>query len=145
MKKFNIDYMMDYEDGDGPQPSPVRVVEYEDEEVKEALIDGDEIITQSSVIQIKFEYPLHNSTTLTFTNEGKPFTRKCFWQAIFDGYTRIYREEDEAAGPTGTIPGMYNRETSVGPYGIWGHIIEDLFIEGVVEKKKNFFTLQMGS
>lgn len=36
-----------------------------------------------------------------------------------------------AVGKTKNIPGMYNRQTSNGPYAIWGHAMKDLVIEGV--------------
>ena len=46
-------------------------------------------------------------------------------------YERIYREEEEAVGNPGHIPGMLNRARSPGPYGIWGHDFGDLYFEGI--------------
>jgi hypothetical protein len=41
----------------------------------------------------------------------------------------MYAEEDETSGGNpGHIPGMLNRNTSEGKYGIWGHDIGDLLL-----------------
>jgi len=123
----------------GSQPC-VRVVDYKDQEILDALIDPDEVITQSEKIKIRFDYPLSNPTTFSFNKDGS-FTRKDLFRAIYTGYEDIYASEENP----GMIEGTYNRATSEGPYGIWGHVIEDLFIEGVVQISKDSFTLQMGS
>ena len=80
----------------------------------------------------------------TFEN-NRPYTRKDFWGAVCEGYKRIYREEDAAEGPTDNLPGLLDRDSSEGPYGIWGHHIGDLFLEGVREISPNKFELSMGS
>lgn len=46
-------------------------------------------------------------------------------------YEAIYETEKSADGETGNIPGMLNRASSHGPYGIWGHHIGDLYFERV--------------
>jgi len=139
MREFDIDYTADW------GASPVRVVDYKNDKRSAALIDGDEIVADSPEIEIVFDYPLSHRVTLFFSNDGKPFTRRNFWRAVHEGYTQIYREEDEAVGKTDNIPGMLNRQESEGPYGIWGHHIGDLYIEGVQEVKQNKFELLMGS
>lgn len=61
-------------------------------------------------------------------------------------YERIYKEEDETDGDPGMIPGMLNRARSSGPYGIWGHVLEDLYFEGVtVDTDAKTVKLDMGS
>jgi len=152
MKEFNIEYegFWDVPELDEENAGhSVRVVQYEDDEVLEALTNADEIVTDSSTVQIIFDYPLSHKVQLGFTNivdgEESPFSRRDFWGAVFEGYTQIYREEDGAVGSTDNIPGMLNRQRSKGPHGIWGHVIDDLFIEGVREVEPNVFELCMGS
>jgi hypothetical protein len=61
-------------------------------------------------------------------------------------YGRIYREEEEAVGNPGHITGMLNRQTSQGPYGIWGHDFSDLFFEGIeYDSEKRTIEFSMGS
>ena len=62
-------------------------------------------------------------------------------------YERIYKEEDEdVGGPTPMIAGMLNRQRSNGTYGIWGHVIDDLFFEAIhVSDKQHTIRFGMGS
>lgn len=62
-------------------------------------------------------------------------------------YKRIYKEEDEdVAKPTPMIPGMLNRQTSNGRWGIWGHVIDDLFFESIeIDEKKKTISFGIGS
>ena len=61
-------------------------------------------------------------------------------------YEAIYAAEDAATGPTGDIPGTLNRKSSSGPYGIWGHCLEDLYFEGVnIDTEKKRVEFSMGS
>jgi len=131
MKEFVIDYSATW---DYSQPYCVRVVDYKDVQIRADLIGGNEIVAESPEIEIVFDYPLSHEVTLPFSNDGKPFTRRDFWRAVYEGYTQIYREEDEA-----------ERQDFDGPYGIWGHDIGDLHIEGVTEVESNKFELHMGS
>jgi hypothetical protein len=45
-------------------------------------------------------------------------------------YQMVYALEEEEEGDPGHIPGMLNRSKSDGPFGIWGHDIEDLVYNG---------------
>lgn len=55
-----------------------------------------------------------------------------FIQAFCDGYQEIYAlERDSSKIKEGLIPGMLNRNRTDGCFGIWGHGIEDLVLEGV--------------
>jgi hypothetical protein len=56
-------------------------------------------------------------------------TRREVVNKVVECYERIYREEDAAlAAPARLIPGSLNRETTSGPYGIWGHVLSDLML-----------------
>jgi hypothetical protein len=61
-------------------------------------------------------------------------------------YERIYSVEETIAGNPGHIPGMLNRETSCGPYGVWGHDFSDLFFESIeIDDEAKTIELGMGS
>jgi len=124
------------------QLTSFQVAEFPDvaEGAKE-LIGANKKITSRQRIRIKFDYPLKNATILTFRSKNG-FTLKNFFQCVFMGYTRIYK--DEGANP-GMIPGMLNRASSNGKYGIWGHVMEDLYLEGATEVRPGKFELSMGS
>lgn len=145
MKIFEVNYVPEWARAAGRENgSSVRVIEYDDEATQATLIDGDEIVVEASSITIVFSYPLSREVEFTFEN-NRPYTRKDFWRVVYEGYKRIYREEDDAEGSTDNLPGMLNRGFSEGPYGIWGHHIDDLYLEGVKEISPNKFELCMGS
>ena len=143
MKKFEVNYMPVWA-VDVDRGHSVRVVGYREPIVQSTLIDGDEIVADSPEITIVFNYPLKHKFEFEFENDGS-FTRKDFWRAVYEGYFKIYEEEDAVVGSTGNIPGMLNRSVRKGPYGIWGHHIDDLYLEGVREISSNKFELSMGS
>lgn len=61
-------------------------------------------------------------------------------------YMDIYAVEEEAEGNPGHIPGMLNRGTTNGPYGIWGHDFEDLYFENInIDNVNRVITFEMGS
>lgn len=104
------------------------------------LVDAKKPVTKRKQITIQFDYPLHKPTSLVFKSK-RGFTLKDLFRCVYVGYNKIYREE----GVAPMIPGMYNRQTSNGKYGIWGHIMEDLYLEGMREVKPGKFELSIGS
>lgn len=84
-----------------------------------------------------YDYPLN--TEAQFMHELTP---EMTWIDLLllakADYEEIYRREDAACGPTGNIPGMLNRASSNGPYGIWGHDISDLYFERVMVNDERF-------
>jgi hypothetical protein len=119
--------------------SSPRVVDF-----PKASPEGAAKITDRETIEVKFTYPLNNPVTKTFTNPGG-FTAYDFLKVVNETYTTIYREEEEAAGNPGHVPGMLNRAESHGPHGIWGHDMSDLFLEGVFDHGDGRFGLVIGS
>ena len=105
------------------------------------LINSDQVITRRKTITIRFDYPLTNKTSLTFKRKDG-FTVKDFFRCVYQGYKKIYKEEGEDPG---MIQGMFNRQTSHGKYGIWGHVMSDLYLEGAWETKPGVFKLSIGS
>jgi hypothetical protein len=109
------------------------------------LLNPKDIVIADEEIQIEYDYPLSRKVRFSHRRKGG-WTRIALARAIRKDYARIYREEDEACGPTDYIPGMLNRDFSDGPYGIWGHDIDDLAIEGVTYyKKTGIVRLSIGS
>lgn len=110
------------------------------------VVDPDEIVTKDNTIRIMFDYPLSNPVALEFKSPtGKGFTRMEFFKSVFDGYTKIYKTEEKDDKDPGNVPGMFNRARSEGRYGIWGHVITDLYLEGIIDKGCGNFTLAIGS
>lgn len=110
------------------------------------VVDQDEIVTKKNLIRIRFEYPLCNPVAFEFKSPtGNGFTRLEFFKAVFDGYTQIYKTEEKDDKDPGMISGMTNRAPSEGRYGIWGHIIEDLYLEGIIDEGQGNFSLAIGS
>lgn len=140
MKEFEINYKCQYEDCKGePWAMPVDNSYWKKKYGELEIINPNEIITKAQEITIQFDYPLSNEVDFTFKSKNG-FTRKKFYECIVKGYKRIYAAEDDP----GHIPGMYNRASSEGPYGIWGHDIGDLVVEGVYKKGKKYY-LHIGS
>jgi hypothetical protein len=110
----------------------------------ENIVGGNRQLTELERIWITFDYPLSQPNTREFFKPGG-FTLYDFYQAVYEGYVKIYAEEDGAVGDPGLIPGMLNRARSQGPHGIWGHGIEDLFLEGFREGVPGEYELGMGS
>lgn len=108
------------------------------------IVGGNPLVTERTTIQINFDYPLSRPVCLEFSNPHG-FTCYDFFKAVYDGYSKIYREEDAQEGDPGMVDGMFNRNSSEGAYGIWGHYMEDLFLEGFREVEPGVYNLGIGS
>ncbi len=61
-------------------------------------------------------------------------------------YEAIYAAEEKEVGNPGNVNGMLNRAATNGPYGIWGHHLDDLYFEGVdFDPVKKVVRFDMGS
>lgn len=87
---------------------------------------GDRLVTPLEDIQIKFVYPLSNDVTLSFHHAGG-FTLSTFWGAVYEGYGRLYQEEDNLPGGLAYLP------------------MDELFLEGFEEVSPGVFNLAIGS
>jgi len=123
----------------------VYVIHYEEQEIIDAIIDPKRLLIKEETISIKFSYPLTNKVTFEYNNK-EGFTRMDLLRCIYEGYKKIYETEEEDAGDPGTYEKLYNRRTSEGRYGIWGHYLNDLIIEGMVyDSKTKLVELLIGS
>jgi hypothetical protein len=100
----------------------------------------------SGAYTFNYDYPL--SRTVNFQHELiRQMTGLDLLVLGRVDYEQIYREEaDSSSVSASRIPGMLNRETTDGKYGIWGHEIENLVFEGIeVDEGKREITFVIGS
>jgi len=109
----------------------------------EDVVGKDEIITICQSATIIFNYPLSGEFRFKLKKSEGSITRKDFASFVQSTYRRIY--DEESSGQVENIVGMLNRQKTDGPYGIWGHHIGDLVIEGVRHTGNNVYTLIIGS
>lgn len=113
-----------------PHSMSPSVLDFEDEEIRNNLINPDEVVVQDEEIALVLTYPLSVEVKIPLQKKGG-FTRLDAYKAIYEAYKKIYQEEERAVGDPGTYENLYNRRESTGPYGIWGHYLEDLLVESV--------------
>ncbi len=121
------------------------VVDWEKQDVLNAIIGPKKLLIREETVSIVFTYPLKNKASFEYTNKGG-FTRLDLFRCIYEGYKKIYETEEKDAGDPGTYENLYNRKPSQGRYGIWGHYITDLRIEGIAYDPKTLLVeLLIGS
>lgn len=99
------------------------------------LTGADKLIIHDTSIQLCIDYPLNHAHYFPLES-ATGFTRRIIVEAIVKTYVHIYAEEKETIREMAVIPasqrrGLINRNTTDGKYGIWGHDIGDLVIEGI--------------
>lgn len=95
--------------------------------------------------EFRYDYPLRTTAKFKRKLTEKTSARNILRFGARD-YKRIYDAEDREAGDPGYIHGMFNRESSDGPYGIWGHYMGDLFFESIyIDPKRRVITFGVGS
>ena len=88
------------------------------------IADPNMKVISDTEISIKFDYPC-DETIFTYKNPDG-FTKIALLKCIWKGYDRIYKSSDK--------------------YGVWGHDLTDLMIEGIkYNPVKNEVTLDVGS
>ncbi len=109
----------------------------------EEVLDKDEVISSAKEVTVIFNYPLSGEFKFEFKNSQGKITRREFALFIQSTYRRIY--DEESSEPVKNVSGMLNRQRTDGPYGIWGHHIGDLVIEGVQHIGDSVYVLHIGS
>jgi len=111
------------------------------------LIDAKKIVIEKPKITIQFIYPLKNPVAFDYESP-QGFSRRKILECIHDGYSKIY-DDEEKTGKIEPRPEGYpidNRPRSDGKYGIWGHYINQLFIEHLTfDVQSGILHLDMGS
>lgn len=98
----------------------------------------------TGVYVFTYDYPLNNKAVFEHVL-NKSTTAADLLQFGKEDYQKIYAEEDKTTNrEPGNIPGMLNRNTTDGKYGIWGHSLDDLYFEQISiddEKKTVYFAI----
>ncbi|MEX0598023.1 MAG: hypothetical protein WD512_16160, partial [Candidatus Paceibacterota bacterium] len=118
-----------------PQDAIIHIASYDDKYLKdEKILNQSEIVIKDKKIKIEFDYPLNGTFYFDFVSK-KGYTRKQLIAAICDTYRKIYQEEYDTAENNKIVDqertGLLNRPSTNGKYGVWGHDIGDLMIEGI--------------
>lgn len=122
-----------------------QVIDYAKEYLRKRIIKPDEIIIPDEKITLRITYPLSVEVQRQRKQKGG-FSRKDLFRWIYEEYKKIYEEEEQQVGDPGTYNMLYNRKESEGPYGIWGHYLNDLYIEFIQYDPKNkVVNLEIGS
>jgi hypothetical protein len=136
MIDFEINYRPKWCDYDDEYFDRGYAVQVDDPKAK-VLHGSDVMFKTKRPVTFIYDYPLSHTARIPHTVKSGKWTRTKVCRLIQRDYARIYRMEDKAVGDPGNIPGMFNRLASNGPFGIWGHDIGDLVIEGVTYNPKS--------
>jgi len=133
----------------------INIAQYYQNSAKFNFVNPDELVINKNDVRIMFEYPLKNP--LIYRAEAPQvfgFTRRNLIDIIVLKYHDIYQEEED----TSQIPilsinermtsqnRLMNRNTTNGTFGVWGHDIEDLFIDEIqYDPLANLISLIIGS
>ena len=112
-------------------------------------ISDKKIVIKASKVILHVSYPLKTPVEFEIVaSKEKGFTKADLVKCISKVYHRIYREEKKSTKvkvlPDSQRGYMYNRNTTDGKYGIWGHDIGDLGLDAIeVEEKDNQIHLSL--
>ena len=91
--------------------------------------ESEVILEGKKKYKLIIDYPLHNEFHMEFTTTESGLTRLQLAELVVKSYKFIYESEKKTSTiKEDLIPGMLNRVTTNGDYGIWGHRLEDLTI-----------------
>lgn len=108
--------------------------------------DPKETVLSAGEYTLVIDYPLSNPFKKKFKVAKGGMTRAKLVALVIKSYKKIYADEDKDMGTqTGFIPGMLNRATSEGRYGIWGHVMEDLMLHTATVQKNGNVTVDCDS
>jgi hypothetical protein len=116
------------------------------EEEDKVKIDPKEAILEPNTdYKLCITYPLSRDFVQTISTKNEGMTREDFVELVVLCYNKIYEDEDGTSSIDAShIPGMYNRISTDGAYGIWGHDLSDLVLH-TLHIKNNKLTLGVDS
>jgi hypothetical protein len=105
------------------------------------LEDGGELIAPFDRIEVLIDYPLKKPFRFAFERPGG-FTREQFVEAVCTTYRGIYDAERKKET---AVPGLVNAPENQPPFGIFGHALEDLILEGISHQGAGTYQIDVGS
>jgi len=113
------------------------------------LYKPNETVIFNTKYTMEISYPLTHPATFTF-NSARGFSRLDVINNIVESYHAVYKKEEASMNtviePINKRTGLVNRQSSNGAYGIWGHDIDDLVIEGMqYDPNTHVLTMFIGS
>ncbi len=115
----------------------------------EQMLNPDDIVINKKSIRVSVVYPLEREHIfpLKAPRGSSGFSRAQLARTISKLYQHIYDEEDRTSPAiVSNIPGMLNRCTTEGRYGLWGHGLEDLLLHTVsFDQLKDIYRLGIDS
>lgn len=92
------------------------------------------------------QYPLTRPYTHIVTHpDGSGWTKRQFGAEVTSAYEHVYGVEADTAAHPGEAPGTWNRAKSEGAYGIWGHELAGLALEGAERRPDGVWQVWVGS
>ena len=109
--------------------------------------DKDEVILDpDKTYVLTIDYPLSTPAIIDVVTDIKGMTRENFVDLVTRCYREIYEAEANTSSVEPTnIPGMLNRVSTNGDYGIWGHDLSDLALHTLYVKDEKYLTLGVDS
>jgi hypothetical protein len=105
------------------------------------LEEGGELVAPFDRIEVAIDYPLRKAFTFEFERRGG-FTREQFVEAVSRTYRAIYEAERKKQT---TVPGLVKASDNQPPFGVFGHALEDLILEGITHEGKGKYKIEVGS
>lgn len=99
---------------------------------------------QGKTLKCTINYPLSKPCIFDITIPKRGFPINDIIESVINKYKEIYKEEDETLTELSESPFLLNRGVSNGKYGIWGHVISDLYLERIYLNEDEI-TLSVGS
>ena len=115
---------------------------------EQIVMRDDEPQEDSKYVTLILDYPLDDDYEFKiYPDDKRGFTRGHLIREVKRHYDKVYAEEEETSTvPVDNIPGMQNRVTTDGNYGVWGHDIGDLALHTVnYNRMRNLFWLGVDS
>jgi hypothetical protein len=107
----------------------------------DGLQDGGDLVAPFDRIEIVVTYPLEKPFRFQFERKGG-FTLTQLVEAVCTMYRSVYDAEENDAT---TAPGLIDAPDNKPPFGIFGHGIEDLILEGIRHEGGGKYRIEVGS
>lgn len=106
---------------------------YHVETITDSTIRGDVFLRPNTTYMLTIDYPLSNPAVIAIRSGKNGMGTNVLLGKICKAYAKVYAREDNFLGDDP-------------PYGIWGHALGDLVIEGIyVNHEKKIIRIDVGS